>query len=134
MSRAERWLVLLLRLTAMGCALAVLAVFTPRAWLAACHEWLGLGDFPKGPVIEYLARSLSFFYAALGTIVWLAASDVRRYGPLIRLVAIAGIVFGVIITATNVLIGLPLWWQVGEALSLFPVCVIILVLMRSVDT
>ena len=126
MNRSEWWLTLLLRLTALGCLLSVFAVFLPHAWMAWTHEWLGLGEFPPGPVIDYLARSVAFFYAAAGAILWLAAMDVRRYGPLIRLLALAGIAFGIVITASNVIAGMPRWWQVGEALSLFPMCIVVL--------
>ena len=126
MSRAERWMVLLLRLTALGCMSAIFAVFMPRTWMAFVHEKLGLGKFPDGPVIVYLARSVSFFYAGLGVVIWLAATDVRRYVSLIRFVATAGIVFGIVITTSNVLTGMPWWWQVGEALSVFPLCIVVL--------
>ena len=130
MGRVEWWLVLLLRLTAVGCALAIFAVFMPRDWMAWCHDRIVPGGFPQGPVIDYLARSVSLFYAGLAVILWLAAADVRRYAPLIRLLAIAGIVFGVIITTSNVLTGMPRFWQVGEALSIFPICIIVLWLRR----
>jgi hypothetical protein len=134
MNRAEWWLVLLLRLTAIGCLLAIFAVFLPRSWMAATHERLGLGPFPESPVVDYLARSVSFFYAGVGAILWLAASDVRRYASLITLITIAGLAFGIIITTSNVLTNMPRFWQIGEALSIFPLCIIVLWLQRRVPS
>jgi hypothetical protein len=130
--RAQWWLVLLLRLTAIGCALAIFAVFMPRHWMAWCHERVIPGRFPEGPVVDYLARSVSLFYAGLAVVLWLASTDVRRYAPLIRLLAIVGMVFGAIITTSNVLTGMPRVWQVGEALSIFPICIIVLGLERRI--
>ena len=34
--------------------------------MAACHEAMGLGPFPDAPIVEYLARSVSAYYAMLG--------------------------------------------------------------------
>jgi len=40
---------------------------------------MGLGDMPKGPIVEYLARSTSLFCALPGELLWYIASDLRRY-------------------------------------------------------
>ena len=44
-----------------GCLLltAFVAVLLPVSWMAATHEWLGLGEFPRAPVVDYLARSVA---------------------------------------------------------------------------
>jgi hypothetical protein len=34
--------------------------------MGAARRWLGLGEMPTGPVVEYLGRSLSAFYAVTG--------------------------------------------------------------------
>ena len=31
-----------------------LPVFMPVSWMAATHRWLGLGEMPTGPIVEYL--------------------------------------------------------------------------------
>ena len=59
MTRADKALVLLLRFVGVPALFALVAVFMPVSWMAATHRWLGLGEMPAGPVVEYLARSVS---------------------------------------------------------------------------
>jgi hypothetical protein len=61
MIRADKALVIRLRAVGVTALFALVSVFTPVSWLAASHRWLGLGDMPTAPVVEYLARSLSAF-------------------------------------------------------------------------
>ena len=45
-------LVIILRvLGALGC-IAVFAIVMPTSWMAAAHQWLGLGDFPDAPITQ----------------------------------------------------------------------------------
>ena len=39
--------------------LALPAVFMPTAWMDYFHRDLGLGPLPRGPIVEYLTRSIS---------------------------------------------------------------------------
>ena len=68
MTKTDKALVLLLRFVGVGSLFALVAVFMPVPWMAATHRWLGLGEMPTGPVVEYLARSLSAFYALVGAL------------------------------------------------------------------
>ena len=43
--------------------LAFFAIFLPVRWMAVTHEWLGLGEFPASPLVDYLTRSASLLYA-----------------------------------------------------------------------
>ena len=64
MTRADTVLVILLRyFLGIPGLFALVAVVMPLSWMAATHRWLGLGEMPTGPVVEYLARSVSAFYA-----------------------------------------------------------------------
>jgi hypothetical protein len=53
----------------------------PTAWMAAIYEALELGEFPDVPLMQYMTRSLSAFYAAMGANYWYLSRDVRRYLP-----------------------------------------------------
>jgi hypothetical protein len=131
---SERFLKVLLHLVGTVAALGAFAVFMPTAWMARCHEWLGLGKLPEGAIVGYLARSLSAFYAMLGGLLILVSGDPRRYASVITYVAVMGLVFGAAILIIDILIRLPLYWTLGEAGSLFPLGIIILVLQRSIRT
>ena len=114
MTRSERRLTILLRVVGAAEALAIVAVFMPRAWILACHEMLGMGAFPEAPVAEYLARSTSLFYALLGGVLCWLSLDVRRYARVVTVLAVATIACGVILLASDMRAGMPWWWTVGE--------------------
>ena len=127
---AERWLKLLLRLIGASCLLAIVAVYMPTSWMARCHEWIGLGPFPDAPIASYLARATSAFYAMLGGLMLIVASDVRRYSRVIAYLAWMGVAYGITMSLVNIFIGMPLSWQIGEAHAA-GLGVVILLLQRA---
>ena len=133
MNRSERVLVLLLRLCGVMLLLAVFAIPLPREWMAAIHEWLGLGRFPDGPLIDYLARSISGLYAIHGGLLFVCAADVRRFRPVILYSVIVGLIFGLTMTAVDFHAGMPLYWSVGEGPFVVIFSAIVLALLRKVE-
>src|SRR3989304_571501 len=93
--RAEKTLVVLLRLCAGVLLLAIVPVFFPYSWMAAINREIGLGELPDTAIVSYLTRSLSALYAFHGVIVLCLSFDVRRYLPLIICFAAVAVVFGV---------------------------------------
>jgi hypothetical protein len=93
------------------------AVVMPRSWMAATHEWLGLGEFPVAPIVENLARSVSAFYAIFGGVCLVLASDIERYRPLIKFLGATLVLFGVTLIGIDLAAGMPLWWTASEGLS-----------------
>jgi hypothetical protein len=107
-------LALFLRATAILLLLAVVAVFLPHAWMDAIHGWLGLGTLPGEPIVSYLARSVSALYAVAGATYWFVAGDVRRYLPFLRFAVWMTLGLAGLLTAADVLAGMPAWWTLGE--------------------
>src|SRR5436190_24352263 len=66
MTRAERALTIVLRVNGAITSLAVCAVFLPLGWMDDVHRALGMGPAPRGPIFEYLARTVSFLYFVHG--------------------------------------------------------------------
>lgn len=112
---AERWLKTLLRVEGGVTCLALVAAVMPRAWMVACHEWLGLGAFPEAPIAEYLARSLSWFYAFFGGLCLLVSSDVRRHAATITYLGIAQLVLAPALLVVDIGAGLPWYWAATDA-------------------
>ena len=81
MTKSDKVLVLLLRIVGVGALFALVAVFMPVSWMAATHRWLGLGEMPTGPIVEYLARSLSAFYAIMGAPCLVLTTTWSATGP-----------------------------------------------------
>jgi hypothetical protein len=128
---AERVLKWLLRLLGVSCLFALPAMVMPVSWMAAAHEWSGLGKFPDAPVVVYLARAVSGFYAMFGGLMLIAASDARRYATIITYCAWLGILFSAAIVCVILAAGMPWYWAMGEAVSGPPTGIIILLLQRA---
>lgn len=104
----------ILRLVGLSGMLAIVAVVMPLSWMEATHEYLGLGKMPEGPIVEYMARSLSALYAILGFILWHVSFRVDDYLGLVRLLGLVFIVFGLVISWVGVKAGLPMAWTLLE--------------------
>jgi hypothetical protein len=113
-TKSDKSLVILLRCLGVGSLFALVAVFMPESWMAATHRWLGLGEMPTGPVVEYLARSLSAFYALFGALCLVVASDLERYRPLVRFLGVAVAVMSVVLLGVDLAAGMPWWWSASE--------------------
>lgn len=109
-STTERWIALLLRLLGISGLFAIPAAAMPDDWIMGIHKWLGLGEFPHQPIAFYLARSASAMYALHGALFVYMSFDVRRYLPVIRILAVCMSVMGVGIVAIDISSGLPAWW------------------------
>jgi hypothetical protein len=107
-------LVILLRVIGVSGLLALVAVFMPMSWMAGVHGWLGLGEMPTSPVVAYLARSLSVFYALFGALLLVMAGDMDRYRPLVRLLGILVAVGGAVLAGIDLSAPMPWWWTLDE--------------------
>ena len=105
---------ILLRVVGVGALFALAAVFMPLLWMAATHRWLGLGEMPTAPVVEYLARSLSAFYALFGALCLVVAADLERYRPLARFLGWAFALMSLVALGVDLAAGMPWWWSASE--------------------
>jgi len=111
---AERVLAILLRVAGCVEALALFPTVMPRSWMAAVHQFIGLGAFPQAPIVEYLARTTSALYAAHGGLMLVLSLDVRRYLPVVFYVAATSLALGVLAIVVDASLGMPWWWTLGE--------------------
>ena len=131
-STKERLLVLVLRLAGAVLLLAYAAVFLPVSWMAATHRWLGLGEFPSFPLVDYLTRSISILYGIKGGLYLLLSTDVRRYRPAIAYSGWAAIGFGLAMIVIDVRAGMPWTWVLGEGPFVILAGAALLVLVRDI--
>jgi hypothetical protein len=114
-TRPERALTWLLRINGVITSLAILAVFMPVQWMNDTHRYLGMGDAPRAPIFEYLARTVSFLYFVHGALCLLLSTDVRRFGPVITYVATIEMVFALLLFWIDQKAGMPRTWTLTEA-------------------
>ena len=111
MTKSDKVLVILFRyLLGIGSLFALVPVVMPWSWMAATHRWLGLGEMPTGPIVSYLARSLSAFYALVRALCLVMASDLERYRPLVRFFGVCLTLLGIVFTGVDLAAGMPWWW------------------------
>lgn len=108
---ALRWF---LRVIGTASLLALLFVPAPYACMNDIHRLLGMGLLPDAPVVGYLARSTSAFYALLGGLMWLVSFDLVRYRPVIVYLGTVFVVLGLSLTVIDHLEGLPAFWRFVE--------------------
>lgn len=94
--------------------LAFGAMLLPADWMASTHQWLGMGAFPRAPVVDYLARSVAALYGFHGGLLLLVSTNPERYAAIVRYVAMMNIVFGVMLVAIDIHADMPVWWTAGE--------------------
>ena len=110
----DRSLSLFLRIVGTVAGSAALCAVMPLCAMDAVHRALGMGPLPAGPVVEYLARSTSAFYALLGVLLWAISLDLPRYRPLVRGAGVALVALGALLLWTDVKAGLAWFWQAAE--------------------
>lgn len=113
---AERFLSHLLKLIGVGLTLAFLFVLLPKSFLASIHAWLGLGEFPAQPVVEYLARSTSLLYGVHGVVMLALATNIPKYITLVGLIGYLHIGIGLTMLVIDLLSGMPWWWTTFEGI------------------
>ncbi len=114
MTRQERLLRLLLRVIGSAALVAVPCALMASSWMNAVHQGLGMGELPAEPVVGYLARSTSAFYAGLGGLLWVSSFDVRRHQLVLSYLGAAIVLFGLMLLAVDFLEGMPYWWSLAE--------------------
>ena len=117
MLNLESWLKWLLQIFGGFCVLAIVPFVMPVRWMAAGHEWLGLGVMPEGAVVEYLARGMSAMCAFYGGLLIVLASNVRRFSVLIQFQAVTMIFLASCGAYLGMRAGMPAWWMLSDALS-----------------
>ena len=125
---AHRALILVLRFSGVVLLLAFAAVLLPAHWMAATHEWIGMGTFPRSPVVDYLARSSAALYGFHGVLILLIAGEPDRYHRIVRYLGLMDIAFGLMILAIDLHAGMPWLWTLVEGPSLVMMGVLVLFL------
>ena len=75
--------IIVLRLLAALQILTASLALIPTASLAKVHAWVGLGPLPESPFLQYVVRGGAFVQGCIGVLIWVMATDVLRYRPLI---------------------------------------------------
>ena len=111
--------------------LAAVGVVMPRTWLEWFHQYAGMGAAPEAPLLEYVVRSLSAFYALYGGLLWVISSDTRRHATVIAYSGAAAIAFGLALLAIDLRLQLPAAWTWLEGPGAIAYGVLVLLALRA---
>ena len=110
----ESTLRLMLRVFGTASLLAIPFIFVPYAVMNEIHQQLDLGPLPQDPIVGYLARSLSAFYALIGALFWKLSFDLRHYRSLLAFRCGSLVLLGVSLCFIDWWEGLPKAWKLWE--------------------
>ncbi len=114
---SDHWLKLFFRGVGAITLFAFAAAFMPQKWMVETAEFLGFEPFPFSPLTFYLARNLSLLYGFVGCVLFVIASDLPRYRPLVGKVGSGTIAFAILQGLVDVQSGLPIWWTAYGIIS-----------------
>jgi len=114
MNSREQILKAILRIFGSSSLLAVIFVAAPFSWMQEIHASLGMGSLPDAPIVGYLARSTSAFYALVGGLFWVVSFDLQRFRPVVIYLGAAITVLGAAFVVIDWAEGLPLYWKAWE--------------------
>lgn len=113
-NRSEWVILIVMRILGVSALLAIPAIFFPYSWMNNIHQYAGLGELPDVPIVHYLARSLSAFYAVVGTIALYMSRDIRTNRGFVRLWGCLIATIGIVLTGVDLSAGMPLEWTLCE--------------------
>lgn len=128
---SRRVLTWILRIYGVLALPALIFVVAPHDWMRAIHSWAELGVMPDTPVVWYLARSTSAFYAILGGLYLLASLDIDRYHPLVIYLGVATTVLGLVLFVVDSVEGMPASWTWSEGPVVIVSGIVMLYLTRQ---
>jgi hypothetical protein len=129
---SNKTLKLILRLMGSSSLLALIFVAVPHTWMDSIHSMLGMGQLPDEPVVGYLARSTSAFYALLGGLFWVVSFDLGRHRRVLIYLGAATTSLGVVLLAVDWTEGMPFFWTIWEGPFVAAFGLAMLFLMRGV--
>ena len=129
---SEQTLRFILRLIGTSSLFALVFVAAPHRWMDSIHSALGMGQLPDTPVVGYLARSTSAFYALLGGLFWVVSFDLRRHRQVLVYLGFAIASLGVVLLVVDWSEGMPSFWTLWEGPFVAALGLVILFLNRGI--
>jgi hypothetical protein len=129
----EKVLIIILRISGLMLITAFIAVFLPYETMARIHYLMGLGNLPQLPILDYLARSVSFFYGIHGVIVLYISFNLMRYLQFLKLLCYVGFVFGISLFIIDLTAPMPAFWSFGEGPLIVSLNLLVYVLVIMIE-
>jgi len=108
-----------LRFLALLQMLTAAIIFIPRAWIASGHAWLGLGAMPDIVSLHYIIRGAALVQGAIGVLLWVVASDVPIYRPIVITTGAIYLLSTPFLYSIAAFTGMPRYWCIMDSSAAF---------------
>ena len=129
----EKSLIFILRVSGIMLITAFVGVILPYNTMARIHQQIGLGEFPSLPILNYLARSVSFFYFIHGVIVLYISFNLTRYLEFLKLLCYLGFAFGIALFIIDFQSPMPPSWSWGEGSIIISLNLLVYILLIRLE-
>ena len=92
-------------------------VFMPVEWIAGWHAWLGAGIMPDDAVLRYVIRGAAYVQGGIGVLLWVMATDVERFRPLVIAAAAIYLAGAPAYYWIDAIAGMPRFWCLCDSAS-----------------
>jgi hypothetical protein len=107
----------LLRIVAIFLILDGVVFFLPEAWINAFLVEFGLEQMPHAALMRYALQMGGYLQIALGALVWVIATDVVRYRPLVITTIAIFLVGAPAFYFLDAAAGLPAWVSLMDCVT-----------------
>ena len=104
-------------ITGVLCLLSVAGLFLPLSACESIAGFFGIETLPDSPLIMYAIRTISATFVGVGVFFIILALNPVKYGVMVPFSGLAAIFIGVVCAITGPVVGMPLWWFLGDCLS-----------------
>ena len=99
--------------------------------MAATHQWLGLGEFPRVAVVDYLTRSVAALYGFHGVLLLLVSRNPAQHRSIVWYIGLMNVFFGLLLVLIDLHACMPAFWTLAEGPPVVAFGVLVLYLSRS---
>jgi hypothetical protein len=129
----EKNFIIILRVSSIILITAFIAVILPYDIMNQIHQLIGLGKLPQSPILDYLARTVSFFYGIHGVLLLYISFNLIKYLKILKLLIILGFIFGITLFFIDLNAPLPLQWTLVEGPTVITLNIVFYLFIKSIE-
>ena len=107
-----------MRVLAVAWILSGVLCFFPYTWSNAFLAWFGMEQMPRALFMIYVLRGAGLLGVGIGVVIWVVATDVVRYRPLVIAIIAFHLIGAPVFYSMDAIIGMPLSWRIMDFVSL----------------
>ena len=109
-----RYIARTLQVLAIGWIFSGVFCFIPDSWMNTFLGWFGAEQMPPAIFMSYVLRGAGLIIAGVGVVIWIAATDIVRYRPIVVAIIALHLIAAPVFYVMDAIIGMPLWWRVMD--------------------